>query len=190
MTELTTYEDKFYNATPKMVKATRDWVEQFSNIPQQILNDLLESGNKEYDEIYNPLYSVTCQMINDCGSCKQADNTTPAEYTELYEDDEEMYEDCKDSYTHWPDKPMPQCDAEDERRNEDAIPIWGTLFQPQSYDRKWFRNNAQTIYEETGVLVYDNEYYDIMLGINSAGHCFYQSYWIPLYKLRGLKWHE
>ena len=186
------YEKKYWRgATEAEVKSTKDWIEQFNNIPQQILSDLIESGAKDYYEVYTPLYHVTCKMLNDCGNCKHADDITPTQYTELYEDDEQMYIDCGESYQpHYLDKVLAQCEMGEEQTHEDEIPMWGTLVQPPYMDQDWFKSNAQEIYEKVGLLVYENEYYTIMIGANSAGHDFYQSYWVPLYKLRGLKWHE
>jgi len=41
-----------------------------------------------------------------------------------------------------------------------------------------------------GLFVFDSEDFGIILGIDGGGFDFYNSFWIPLYKLRGLKWHD
>lgn len=42
---------------------------------------------------------------------------------------------------------------------------------------------------DTCLYAYEHEG-EIYVGANSAGHCFYESYWIPLYKELGYTWHE
>ena len=183
-----TYEDKFYNASPKMVEQAKKWADQFTNVPQQLLTDLIEAKGTYWEDLCQPLYRVSCKMLDNDGECSFIQDISKKDIEGLYDNNkEEIFEDCGESNTN-DEESFASCDPSYER--EDNIPMWGTLFQPPYGDRDWFRDMAQTIYEETGVLVYENEHYDILLGINSCGHCFYQSYWIPLYKLRGLKWHE
>jgi hypothetical protein len=67
--------------------------------------------------------------------------------------------------------------------------MWSTLFHPNDWtDETWIRENIDKV-EEIGLLVYECEHCGILIGINSAGHDFYQSYWTPLYKARQLHWH-
>ena len=68
--------------------------------------------------------------------------------------------------------------------------MWGTLFHPNDWtDETWIRENIDKV-EEIGLLVYECEHCGILIGINSAGHDFYKSYWTPLYKARQLHWHS
>ena len=67
---------------------------------------------------------------------------------------------------------------------------WGWLFHPDdSIDEKWIEDNIKEV-EKCGFLVYTSEETGILLGIDGAGYCFYDQHWIPLYKARGLQWHE
>ena len=67
---------------------------------------------------------------------------------------------------------------------------WGTLFAPKdSSDIRWFSENAHEV-AKLGFHVFESEDWDILLGIDAGGFDFYEAFWIPLYKLRGLKWHE
>ena len=43
---------------------------------------------------------------------------------------------------------------------------------------------------ECGFRIYYSEKYGYFFGIDGAGYDFYEAHWIPLYKARGLKWHE
>jgi len=91
-------------------------------------------------------------------------------------------------------------DYEDEEEAEDAFyeseerfpfPMWGWYFQPSDpLDADWFEEHAEEVYLKCGVCVYCTDETGIMLGINGAGYNFYDSHWLPLYRLRGLKWHD
>jgi len=71
------------------------------------------------------------------------------------------------------------------------FPMWGTLFNPKSgLDEEWIQNNLEKV-KECGLRAF--EYYptgDIFLGVDGAGYSFMDNHWIPLYKARGLQWHE
>ena len=68
--------------------------------------------------------------------------------------------------------------------------MWGWLFKCRDWtDEEWIRRNISKV-EEIGFIIYDCEHCGILLGINSAGHDFYEAYWKPLYFARNLKWHE
>ena len=67
---------------------------------------------------------------------------------------------------------------------------WGYLFHPKNViDEEWIRRNLDKV-AECGFLVYNSEETGILLGIDGAGYDFYEAYWLPLYRARGLKWHK
>lgn len=73
---------------------------------------------------------------------------------------------------------------------EDFLPMWSTMWTfGESLDEDWARENIE-IMESCGFRVYDSEDFGIIFGIDGAGYNFYESHWIPLYKARGLKWHD
>lgn len=166
--------DLNYYGVPKVIEEhTRKWFDQFSRIPMSIMEKVV--GEQMWEDVCIPLYHVTCKKVRDNGySCDfyDSDNNT------------DLTDDCDDNHDG-----IAECESGRELMNEDTKPMWGTLFQPQYMDRDWFRNNAQKIYDETGVLVFENEDYDIIIGINSAGHDFYEAYWTKLYIMRGFEWH-
>jgi len=68
--------------------------------------------------------------------------------------------------------------------------MWGWLFKCNDWtDEEWIKRNIDKV-EEIGFIIYDCEYCGILLGMNSCGHDFYESYWQPLYLARELQWHE
>jgi len=65
----------------------------------------------------------------------------------------------------------------------------GPLFAPPSADRQWFLRNAKAV-AGLGFFVFESEDYGVLLGLDAGGFDFYEAYWMPLYQLRGLRWHE
>lgn len=74
----------------------------------------------------------------------------------------------------------------------DGLPMWGTMWSfGDSVDEWWLENkNGLKLMSECGFRIYHSEKYGYFFGIDGAGYDFYEAHWIPLYKARGLKWHE
>lgn len=73
---------------------------------------------------------------------------------------------------------------------DDFLPMWSTMWTfGESLDEDWARENIQVM-QDCGFRVYENEDFGIIFGIDGAGYNFYENHWIPLYKARGLKWHN
>ena len=78
---------------------------------------------------------------------------------------------------------------------EGWLPMWSTLWTfGDKIDEEWLigkycEPHLQEM-ADLGFRIYDSEDFGIVFGIDAAGFDFYEKYWIPLYKLRGLKWHE
>lgn len=67
---------------------------------------------------------------------------------------------------------------------------WGTMFHPEfSLDEEWIREHIEEV-EQCGFLVYDSDETGILLGVDGAGYSFFDAHWTPLYKKRGLHWHQ
>ena len=71
------------------------------------------------------------------------------------------------------------------------MPMWGTMWSFKDIcDIDWIESKeGRQALSDCGFRVYrtDNDYY---FGIDGCGYDFYESQWIPLYKARGLKWHD
>lgn len=78
----------------------------------------------------------------------------------------------------------------DEVYTKRDLPMWGTLWSFGEWlDEDWCRENAKLV-ASCGFMVYETADDDIFLGIDGAGYDFYEAHWVPLYKARGLKWHD
>jgi|GEM_PF-6449648 len=95
-----------------------------------------------------------------------------------YKDNPEDLE-CLNSEEYFEERPLEYFPA-----------MWGWMFRCEDWtDEEWIRRNIGEV-EKIGFLIYDCEFCGILLGMNSCGHDFYQSYWKPLYLARGLSWHS
>jgi len=81
-----------------------------------------------------------------------------------------------------------RCDSRWDPPN-DWPAMWGTHWCPNGWDQDWFRDNAKAV-AACGFVVYESDETGILLGIDGAGYDFYEAHWLPLYRLRGLKWHD
>ena len=75
------------------------------------------------------------------------------------------------------------------REDQNTLPMWGTLWTFGSqFDEDWARGNLEVM-AGCGFRIYEIDE-GIIFGIDGAGYSFYDEHWIPLYKARGLQWHE
>lgn len=75
---------------------------------------------------------------------------------------------------------------------DEALPMWGTMWAfSDSWDNDWLEDeDNRRAMAECGFRIYESEDYGYIFGIDGAGYSFYDEHWMPLYKVRGLKWHD
>ena len=77
-----------------------------------------------------------------------------------------------------------------EREDYARFPMWGTMWSFScSFDEDWARSHLEEM-AACGFRLYESEDYGLVFGIDAAGFDFYEAFWVPLYKARGLKWHD
>jgi len=164
-------------------EATEEWINGFNYIPGPVIEKLAEA-----DETVSYFDSDSFRLIAspriECLGC----NTT-------YEGDL-LLDELREAYDNGTGVPCEYCeynkgDDWTMGRPEYAFPCgWGTLFAPKDFcDINWILQNADEV-AELGFFVFESEDYSVMLGIDAGGFDFYEAFWIPLYKHRGLKWHD
>ena len=74
----------------------------------------------------------------------------------------------------------------------DFLPMWGTMWSFHDWvDRYWIEEmDGVEVMSELGFRIYFNEDFGYFFGIDGAGYDFYEAHWIPLYRIRGLQWHD
>lgn len=70
--------------------------------------------------------------------------------------------------------------------------MWGWLWQfGDSADDYWLEElDGIRIMSECGFRIYEHEEWGYFFGIDGAGYDFYEAHWEPLYRARGLQWHD
>lgn len=75
---------------------------------------------------------------------------------------------------------------------DESLPMWGTMWAfSDDLDNEWLedKDNLRAM-AECGFRIYESEDYGYIFGIDGAGYSFYEEHWLPLYKVRGLRWHD
>jgi hypothetical protein len=143
-------------------EAAQEWVRSFNAIPQSLIE-------KAYPNLFEDGLEILVTE-KECSYCGGTD------FTEN-EDGEEICSSCERL-------------SEDNTQEQYGLPMWGTMWTfDESLDDDWVRGNLE-IMRECGFWVYESDELGILFGINGAGYDFYKSHWIPLYKARGLQWHD
>lgn len=157
--------------------ATHEWVEEFNAIQQGMISELMQNDPDSWNE-------VTLKSSGDRVYCYEH-----SEYGEIeaYDGEIEMY------IVNLDNGEQVQVDETDmELEYYDGLPMWGTMWSfGDSCDDWWLSNgDGIRIMSECGFRIYEHEEYGYFFGIDGAGYDFYEAHWIPLYKARGLKWHD
>ena len=155
--------------------AAHAWVREMDAIQQGIIAKLFQNNPDEWTEV-----------------------TTPSVYDRVYVFDESEYGTISsiedDVYKIELDNEKKiECEASDfEVERDDYLPMWGTMWSfSDSCDDWWLEeNNGIKFMSECGFRIYEHEEFGYFFGIDGAGYDFYESHWIPLYKARGLQWHD
>ena len=157
--------------------AAHEWVREFNAIQWDIVNKLMSLEPDEWHEVTEPSYGdrVYCYDHQESGEIDSYD-----EETELYTVDLDNGE-------------RVQVEKSDMEVEYDSIlPMWGTMWSFGDSCVDWWLSdgNGIRIMSQCGFRIYEHEEFGYFFGIDGAGYDFYEAHWIPLYKARGLKWHD
>lgn len=164
-------------------EATRSWVETFNAIPTSLIEKLqnidevteitpLSKGDRVY------INGLTCEGDGEDGEIVKIIDEHFGETRYLVDVDGIGKIDVPSSMLD----PI----------RDDYLPMWGTMWTcNDSIDDEWLERdgNLQKM-ADCGFRIYEQEDLGYIFGIDGAGYDFYQEHWIPLYKARGLKWHD
>lgn len=158
--------------------AAERWVHEMNAIPQGIIEKLMNIGDEDIHEVTEP-------AVGDRVYCYQPLSEHCGVIEDIYEDGRYHIQLDNDSWTD-----AERDDFEVER--DDALPMWGTMWSfGDSADDWWLENgNGIEIMSECGFRIYESDEFGYFFGIDGAGYNFYNAHWIPLYKARGLLWHD
>lgn len=157
--------------------AAHEWVGEMNAFPQDMIAKLMEFDIDSWRE-------VTAKSVGK--RVYVYENGAYGEITAYNEETEE--------YT----VELDNCDEvqvtndDMELDNYDGLPMWGTLWQFGDGPDDWWLEEEEGIrlMSECGFRIYEHDEWGYFFGIDGAGYDFYEAHWIPLYKARGLRWHD
>lgn len=163
-------------------EAVHEWVREFNAYPQDMVQILMEARPEDWEEVTEP-------CLGDRVYCYLPITTSEGEVSDIYDDGDGnvKYEIKLD------DNSKVDCERDDfEVRYDYVLPIWGTMWSLSDPTDKYWLEEMDGIRKmsECGFRVYKNEEWGYFFGIDGAGYSFYEAHWTPLYKARGLKWHD
>ena len=158
-------------------EATREWVKEFNAIPQGVIQKLMSPDLDGVTEITPPAI------------CDKVYVFDLSEYGEIIETPEGG-EAFKIQLDNGDVVEVEESDFDIIR--DDYLPMWGTMWTfGDSCDDYWLEEmGGLQIMANCGFRIYEQEDFGYIFGIDGCGYDFYEAHWIPLYKARGLQWHE
>lgn len=164
-------------------EATEYWTREFNAIPQEMLARLMEAAPDEWAEVTTPCYGDKVYVYE-----------IPEELDTLEHGGEIV---GRDENGLWRIKLydgnfVSAADVDFEAERDDLLPMWGTMWSfGDSCDNYWLEEEDGTRkMSECGFRIYYHEEFGYLFGIDGAGYDFYEQHWEPLYKARGLQWHD
>lgn len=155
--------------------AVRQWVREFNAIPEGIVELLVKHDGEAWREI-------TPVAVGDRVYCYEH-----SEYGEVAKKIGNKFEVVLDN-----GKKVRVSKDELEADRYDALPMWGTMWQFGDSIDDWWLNEKGGLeaMAQCGFRIYDHEEYGFFFGIDGCGYDFFEAHWVPLYKARGLQWHN
>ena len=176
-------------------EAAQEWVRGMNAIPTELLQKIAKLDiNEFYDSIHelttpvkgNPVYVYDLPDTDIEGlqyTCDDSDGVITG-----YDEETEEYIIELSGGTRI------KCEAANFEVNcdDEFLPMWGTLWTfGDSADDYWLTNcDGIRKMSECGFRIYESDDFGYFFGIDGAGYDFYEAHWIPLYKARGLQWHD
>lgn len=161
--------------------ATYGWVQEFNAIPQEVMAKLAKASAY-----------CDCNEVTPPAICDRVYVYNSGEYGEIVETLEN-----EDGGTIYRIKLDNGNETTEESgcfdvERDDYWPMWGTMWSfGDSADDYWLEElGGLQIMADNGFRIYEQEDFGYVFGIDGCGYDFYEAHWIPLYKARGLQWHE
>jgi hypothetical protein len=165
-------------------EAAHEWVAEFNAVPQEMIAKLMQIDPDDWDEVTKPHVGCRVYVFDLPDNCDtlEHDGEIIAYCDEL--DKFRVDIDGGPSILVEPDNL--------EILNDGPLPMWGTMWSfGDSCDNYWLENaDGVKVMSDCGFRIYRHEEWGHFFGIDGAGYDFYGEHWIPLYRMRGLQWHD
>ena len=158
-------------------EAAQEWVNSFNAVPTPMIEKLRRIDPDDWHEVTRPAVGDRVCAFFNLGSGEIIKADYKNNLCEIKLDS---------GGTTWQD--MDQIEVE----YDGWMPIWGTMWSfGDSCDEHWLSDDdGITLMSQCGFRIFESEEFGYFFGIDGAGYDFYEQHWIPLYKKRGLKWHD
>lgn len=167
-------------------EAAEEWVREFNAIPQGMIEKLMRLEPGDWTEVTMPSYGrrvyVPGSSLPDSYDGEENDGCVVG-----YDEESELY--C----IELDDGFKVSLEAGDfEVEYDGGLPMWGTMWSfGDSADDYWLEElDGIAIMSRCGFRIYESEEFGYFFGIDGAGYSFYDEHWCPLYRARGLQWHD
>ena len=159
-------------------QATESWVrEGMDAIQTEMIEELMLHNEFDWHEVTKPTVGddVILYTYEEDGEIAGYDEDTGEYKVKLDETEEYVW------LKEW----------EDFYLKDSGLPAWSTMWSfKDSADDYWLEKlDGIRKMSECGFKIFESQKYGYFFGIDAAGFDFYEAFWIPLYKARGLRWH-
>lgn len=157
--------------------ATERWVREFNAIPQGMIDKLMSFDCDDWHEVTPPTKGDRVYVYDEkqIGYIKSCDEESELYAIEL--DNDKLISCTRDDYMV---------------ENDDILPMWGMMWSfSDNADDYWLEElGGLRIMSECGFRIYESDEFGYFFGIDGAGYSFMEAHWEPLYRRRGLRWHD
>lgn len=171
-------------------EAAIEWVKEFNAFPDDMIAKLMEVDELSWNEVTEPSKGDRVYVYGfpntDINGNEITNSSNMGEIT-AYNEDEEWFIIKLDT-----GEKIGRYKGEFEVMYDSILPMWGWMWQfGNSCDDWWLENkDGIKIMSECGFRIYEHDEWGYFFGIDGAGYDFYEAHWIPLYKARGMQWHD
>lgn len=161
--------------------ATEMWVGEMNAIPQGMIDKLMRADPDDWHEVTRPSGGDRVYVYEVPDGCDH--------YGEIveYDEDEEKWNILLDSH-----ETIGVSEEDFEMDRDSFLPMWGTMWSfGDSCDDWWLEEgDGIQVMSNCGFRIYESEEFGYFFGIDGAGYSFFEAHWCPLYRARGLQWHD
>ena len=158
-------------------EATAKWAGEWNAMPRAVIERLISDGRGEWKELTMPTVGDGVEIDGRTGEIVSVlGDEDERRYVVRFDDDGSMNDFRRDAF---------------DVVYEDVLPMWEVMWTfGDGLDDDWLEHGGIEALSECGYRVYDIEDLGYCFGIDGAGYDFYKEHHIPLYKRRGLCWHD
>lgn len=169
--------------------AVHRWVQEFNSFPKDMISKLMSIDIDSWREVTAPIRGDSVYLFDipteDKDGNEYEGSDQEGEIAEVLENGNVVVElnDGTEVVVE---------DGHFEVQRYDSLPMWGAMWQFwDSVDDYWLEElDGIRIMSDCGFRIYKSDEWGYFFGIDGGGHDFYEAYWVPLYKARGLQWHD